>query len=202
MKKLIILTGISGVGKTTLLKYMQKNIDNTTAITVDEIFEKICEIIGFYNEKQKKRNRKIALKCFKEMLEQCMKREDKIIIIDYPFSIKWYEFFVKISKKYNYDTLTVKLYGETFEEIYKRTCIRDLSNERNIIHEISSYIPNKNKTEYKRNVQSKELLKEIYNSESRTDFTVGDELKLISKNKTTLLQCFNKIKNWIFEEDI
>lgn len=44
MKKLIILTGISGVGKTTLSKYIQNKIDDVTVITVDTIFEEICEM--------------------------------------------------------------------------------------------------------------------------------------------------------------
>lgn len=197
MKKLIILTGISGTGKTTLSKYIQKNIDNTTIITVDEIFEKVCEIIGFHNERQKKANRTIALNCFKKMLEECMKREDKIIVIDYPFKIKWRDFFNKITEKYGYDTLTVKLYGESFEEVYKRACIRDLSSQRNIIHEVSSYIPSKKGKNIERKVQSKNLLKEIYENEARTNFIIGNEMKLISKDQITLEQCFNKIKNWI-----
>lgn len=199
MKKLIILTGISGTGKTTLSKYIQSKMDHVTVITVDAIFEQICEIIGFNNEKEKKRNRTIALNCFRKMLEECMKREDEIIIVEYPFRMAWESFFKRISNQYNYDVLTAKLYGETFKEIYERACIRDLSKERNIIHEASFYKPNTKKKEEKRNVQSKEVLRKIYESEARTNFTIGTELKLISKDKKTLEECFRQIKKWILE---
>lgn len=201
MRKFIILTGMSGVGKTTLSKYVQSKMNNVTVITVDTIFEKICEIIGFNNEKEKKRNRTIALNCFRKMLEECMKRKDEIIIVEYPFKTIWKDFFSKISNQYNYDVLTVKLYGDTFENLYERTCIRDLSKDRNIIHESDFYNPNEKEKTDKRKVQSKELLREIYQSEGRTNFTIGKELKLISKDKETLEGCFIKIRNWILENE-
>lgn len=199
MKKFIILTGISRVGKTTLSKYIQNRINNVTVINVDTIFEQICEIIGFNNEKEKNRNRTIALNCFRKMLQECMKRKDEIIVVDYPFQTLWKDFFSKVSNQYNYDVLTVKLYGDTFEDVYKRACIRDLSKDRNIIHESNYYNPNKKEKVHKRKVQSKEVLREIYENESRTNFTIGKELKLISKDEKTLEECFQQIKIWILE---
>ncbi len=198
MKKLIILTGISGVGKTTLSKYIQNKIENVTVITVDTILEEICEMIGFHDSKGKKRNRTIALNCFKKMLEECMKREDEIILIDYPFKRIWKDFFDKISCKYDYDVLTVKLYGETFEQVYQRGCIRDLSNERSLIHETDSYDPSKKEKEIERKVQSEEVLRKIYESEARTDFIVGQELKLVNKDPESLEICFTEIERWVF----
>ncbi len=200
MKKLIILTGISGVGKTTLSKYIQNKIDDVTVITVDTIFEEICKIIGFHDSKEKKRNRTIALNCFKKMLEECMKREDKIILIDYPFKRIWKDFFDKISCKYDYDVLTVKLYGETFEQVYERACIRDLSNERSLIHETDSYDSSKKEKQIERKVQSEEVLRKIYESEARTDFIVGQELKLVNKDPESLEECFTEIERWVLED--
>lgn len=200
MKKLIILTGISGVGKTTLSKYIQNKIDGVTVITLDSILERICEMIGFHDKKGKKRNRTVAFDCFRKMLELCMKREDKIIIVDYPFRSSWKDFFHKISCKYDYDVLTVKLYGETFEQIYERACVRDLSDERNLIHESDSYHPSKKGKDNKRNVQSEDVLRKIYESEGRTNFTVGQELKLVNKDKESLEECFSEIKRWLLED--
>ena len=64
MKKLIILIGISGVGKTTLAKYIQSKIENVTVITVDTILEGICEMIGFHDKKKKKEKSYHCLKLF------------------------------------------------------------------------------------------------------------------------------------------
>ena len=139
MKKLIILTGVSGTGKTTLAKYMQKELNNATVITVDTIFENICDIIGFRNIKQKNKIRLLAKKFSKNILVECMKRNDEIIIIDYPFSKKWEGYFQKVSRKFEYDVLTVKMYGKTFEDIWNRVCKRDISKERHIIHGIDCY---------------------------------------------------------------
>ncbi len=200
MKKLIILTGISGVGKTTLANYIQSKIQNVTVITVDTILEGICEMIGFHDKKEKKRNRTIALNCFKKILEECMKREDKIIVVDYPFKSIWKDFFDKISGKYDYDVLTVKLYGETFEQVYERACARDLSEERNIIHECDTYFPNREGNAIRRKVQSEDVLRKIYESEARTDFIVGKELKLVNKDKESLEECFTKIERWVLKE--
>ncbi|WP_300855375.1 hypothetical protein [uncultured Clostridium sp.] len=44
-------------------------------------------------------------------MEECIKKEEKIIVIEYPFSVTWQPFFNKIAEKYGYDILTAKLYG-------------------------------------------------------------------------------------------
>ncbi len=54
MKKLIIITGVSGTGKTTLARTLYKKLENSILLSYDELSEKIYDIIGFKNEKQKK----------------------------------------------------------------------------------------------------------------------------------------------------
>ena len=102
--------------------------------------------------------------------------------------------------KYDYDVLTVKLYGETFEQVYERACARDLSEERNIIHECDTYFPNREGNAIRRKVQSEDVLRKIYESEARTDFIVGKELKLVNKDKESLEECFTKIERWVLKE--
>lgn len=196
MKKLMIITGVSGSGKTTLAKYIQSKIENVTLITLDTIFEAICDTIGFQNRKGKKRNCTIAKKCVKDMIEECMKRKDEIIMVDYPFEASWENFFKKVSSKYEYDVLTVKLYAENFERQWERTSTRDLSSQRHVMHESPSYNP-KDKEKLTRNLQSKEELKQICESGSRTKILVGKELKIINKNEKSIKEAFSKIEKWL-----
>ena len=53
MKKLIIISGISGTGKTTLAKKMYQKIENSTLISLDSLKEDIYDIMGFKDKKQK-----------------------------------------------------------------------------------------------------------------------------------------------------
>lgn len=196
MKKLIVMTGMSGSGKTTLAKFIQSKLQNVTIITLDTVFEAICDTIGFLDRKGKERNCTIAKNCVKGMVEECMRRKDEIIIVDYPFESSWERFFTKVSTQYEYDVLTVKLYGETFEKQWERTCTRDLSEVRHVMHESPSYNP-QNKEKLTRNKQSKEELKQIYESESKTKITVGKELKVVNKNQKSIEEAYSKIQKWI-----
>lgn len=54
MKKLIIISGISGVGKSTLARKMYQKIKNSTLISLDVLAENIYDIMGFKDKKQKK----------------------------------------------------------------------------------------------------------------------------------------------------
>lgn len=201
MKKLIILTGISGTGKTTMAKYIQEKLENVTIITVDTILENLCDIVGFKDKEQKKKIRSLTKKTSKKLLELCMEREDEIIVIDYPFSKIWEKYFKRISEKYQYDVLTVKMYGESFEDIWDRVYQRDMSDERHIIHEIDCYnVKDKDKIVNKKTAQNKNVLRRIYKEERRTKIVVGDEIKIISNNEHNRQKEFNKIKDWILEK--
>ena len=54
MNKLIIVTGISGSGKTTISKYIYNHYNNFTIISMDTLKENIYDLVGFdnYEEKQ------------------------------------------------------------------------------------------------------------------------------------------------------
>lgn len=197
MNKLIILTGVSGTGKTSMAKLIQEELDNVTVITVDTIFENMCDIVGFKDKKQKDKIRYLARQTARKILELCMKRMDEIIVIEYPFSKNWESYFTRVSEKYKYDVLTVKMYGKNFEELWNRTCKRDLSPQRHIIHEIDSYDVKNKGVGKSRQTQNKQLLKRIYEEERRTKICVGEELKVINHDEKAKQQAFNKIKKWI-----
>ena len=69
MKKLIIISGISGVGKSTLAKKMYQKIENSTLISLDILAEDIYDIMGFKDKGQKKELQLLYKKVYKMLIE-------------------------------------------------------------------------------------------------------------------------------------
>ena len=84
MSKLIIITGISGTGKSSIANMMYTKIENSTLLSFDVLKENIYDIIGFRNKSQKKSLREITGKMYKKLIEEAIKRNDEIVIIEYP----------------------------------------------------------------------------------------------------------------------
>lgn len=99
MKKLIIITGVSGTGKTTLAKILHKKLENSILLSYDEFSEKISDMIGFKNKEQKKHLCYLKTEMYKKLIEECMGRKDEIIILEKPFKIEWRVFFYLFGKK-------------------------------------------------------------------------------------------------------
>ena len=90
MRNLIITTGISGCGKTALSHYICNRYENSTLISMDTLKEDIYDI-------------------FINLLEECMRRNGKNIVIEYPFNKNWQPKFEKLVKQYDYKAITIKL---------------------------------------------------------------------------------------------
>ena len=89
MSKLIIITGISGTGKTTLAKILYNKIESSTLLSFDTLTENIYDIVGFKNKTEKKSLKQLNTNIYKSLIEECMKRKDEIIILEKPFKIEW-----------------------------------------------------------------------------------------------------------------
>ena len=53
MNRLIIVTGISGSGKSTVSNYIYEYYKNSTIISMDVLKENIYDLVGFNNYEQK-----------------------------------------------------------------------------------------------------------------------------------------------------
>lgn len=88
MNKLIIITEISGTGKSTLAQMLYNKIENSVIISFDKLSENTYDMIGFNNEKEKKDLGLLNEKIYKSLIKQCMKRNDGVIILEKLFRVK------------------------------------------------------------------------------------------------------------------
>lgn len=182
MKRLIIVTGISGSGKSTISSYIYKYYKNSTLISIDTLKEKLCEVVGFYNYEQKENLKQISYNLFIELLNECMRRYDETIIIEYPFSKKWENKFKELIYKYNYEVVTIRLKGTDYDTIYKRLKERDNSFNRHPSHSLNNYNPKERKDYKSISTLSYEQLKQDYESNKYSSINLGKTIDIVNNN--------------------
>lgn len=140
MNKLIIITGVSGTGKTTLANMLYRKIDNSTLLSYDKLSESIYDIVGFKNKNEKKNLRILNIEIYKKLIEQCMERKDEVIILERPFKKEWKGFLKKLSEQYRYEVYTINIFAKDFETIWNRLLKREMSKQdRHPSHYLDSY---------------------------------------------------------------
>lgn len=140
MKKIIIITGISGTGKSSLSKKLYNEIENSTLLSYDELSESIYDIIGFKNIEEKKSLQLLNMELYKRLIEESMKREDEVIILEKPFTGEWKEALKNLIKKYKYQVCTINMYARDFDTIWNRLLKREKSKkDRHPSHYLNSY---------------------------------------------------------------
>ena len=182
MNRLIIITGISGSGKSTISSYIYNHYKNSTLISMDTLKENIYDLVGFNNYGQKQNLKSIIYNTFIELLNECMNRNDENIIIEYPFNKKWENEFKKLIDKYNYEAITIKVKGKDYDTIFKRLYDRNNSSKRHPSHSLTSYNL-KEKDKYKSiNELDYEELKYDYETDKYTSINIGKEIVFINDN--------------------
>ena len=180
MNKLIIVTGISGSGKTTISKYIYNHYKNSTIISMDILKENIYDLVGFDSYKEKQGLKNIVYNTFIKLLTECMKRKDENIIIEYPFNKKWEQIFKELVDKYNYDAITIKVKGKDYDTIFQRLNERNNSLKRHPSHSLTKYNL-KEKDKYKStNELDYQELKNDYEDNKYTSICIGKEINYIN----------------------
>lgn len=173
MKKIIIVTGVSGIGKTTISSYLYNHYKESTLISMDQLKESIYPLIGYKSKQEKNQLKDIVYSLFSSILEECMNREDEIIIVEYPFSQKWKIVFENLIKKYSYRAITINVKTNDYEEVFDIVNKRNNSDQRNVVHSIDNYNPHK-KSEYRsKNEINYNSWKEDYLSNKYTSINLG-----------------------------
>ena len=196
MNKLIIITGIAGSGKTTLARFLNKKIENSVLLSLDQIKEANFDTIGFKNKQQKKDLNEISNRFFLDLLEESMKRKDENIIVEYPFSLKWKSIFQSFSEKYSYNVITINAIADDFDENWNRIMKRDFSDERHPAHELTCYKPlYKDKYEKVEN-QDYNKLKEENDNQKYQQINLGKVIEFHNENEKSLQKVLKKIKEY------
>lgn len=134
---LILLAGYPGTGKTFLSNIIKKKLGNLVRITPDDMKEDYFDKYGFNNIKEKQQIERIAWEKYYEIMEKQMKAANGIIS-DYPFSNKQKTYLEKLSGKYNYKVITIRLIAD-LDILYERQQKRDLDPTRHLSHIVNSY---------------------------------------------------------------
>lgn len=193
MNRLIIVTGISGSGKTTISNYIYSNYENSVLISIDTLKENIYDLVGFNNYEQKQNLKPIIYNTFMKLLNECMNRNDKNIIIEYPFNKRWTNKFKKLVDKYNCEAITIKVIGKDYDTIFQRLNDRNNSLKRHPSHSLTNYnLKEKNKYKSTNELDYEELKKD-YKTNKYTSINIGREIVFINDDNVNYKEIINKI---------
>lgn len=139
MKKyLILLAGPPATGKSYLSRLICQALPETYTVSPDELKENLADNIGYNTLEEKVELEKVVWDYYYQALELYMKIGKQFILTEYPFSYKQKPILVKLSTKYKYDIITIRLVCD-FETLWNRRIQRDLSEDRHLSYILSHY---------------------------------------------------------------
>ncbi|MGM0214373.1 AAA family ATPase [Enterococcus sp. AZ109] len=139
MKKyLILLAGSPATGKTYLINEIKKAIPELFVLTPDEGKEILADSVGFDNVEEKAELEKRVWKFYYGVLDLYMEAGKRVILSEYPFSVKQADKLQGLAKKYDYQVITVRLVAD-FDVLWQRRKVRDVANDRHLCHIMTHY---------------------------------------------------------------
>lgn len=105
-KAIVIITGVSCSGKTTLAKKLETQLE-ALLISVDDIKTTTYDEYGFANNKEHGYCRDLAHAMFRVQLMNIMRFDKPNIIVEYPFADKWQSMFDYLCEEYGYYSIIV-----------------------------------------------------------------------------------------------
>ena len=139
MKKyLILLAGPPATGKSYLSRLICQALPETYTVSPDELKENLADNIGYNSLEEKVELEKVVWDYYYQALELYMKIGKQFILTEYPFSYKQKPILDKLSTKYKYNIITIRLICD-FETLWNRRIQRDLSEDRHLSYILSHY---------------------------------------------------------------
>ena len=137
MSLIVFVTGAPGTGKSYTANKIIEKYNNIDLVCYDDMKEMFWKKYGFNNNEEKEKVNKLSLSYFYEQLDIQMSL-NKNIITEYPLYQRHKEKLEALIKKYNYDAITVLLYGDK-HIIYERERKRNKNINRHPSHLVDCY---------------------------------------------------------------
>lgn len=137
-KYIILLAGCPCTGKTYLTGKIQHIYKDSLIITPDEGKELYADSVGFSSLQEKSMLEKSVWSFFYGVLDLYMTAGKRVIISEYPFSNKQKKHITKLTEKYGYNIITLRLIAD-FEVLWQRRYKRDREPERHLSHIMTHY---------------------------------------------------------------
>lgn len=128
--EIIIIQGITCLGKSTLCKQLEKDLPNCKHFSLDEYKENIWDRFGFDSVEQREHQSKLARELFYSDINETIKKAMyDYVLIDYAFTIKYWNELLGNMANWNASIKTVYLKPTNLQEHKKiwETRSRDFS---------------------------------------------------------------------------
>lgn len=198
-KTLILLAGYPATGKTYLCNKILEIFPDFAVVSQDEMKEGLWDQYGFSNLEEKTKLENQAWHQYYDCLEKHMEQSNGIIS-DYPFSEKQKGKLNVISKKYQYQVITIRLVGD-IDVLYERSRERDLKPDRHLAHLVSCYqkgdtMKDRSKADC---LVTKEIFRERCENRGYDTFELGHliSLDVTDYHKINYSQIIEKIRSWM-----
>ena len=190
MANLIIVTGESGVGKTTFANWLSEAL-NVKLISVDHINETVYEMLGYKDREEKRKLRDISFNLMYALLKEQFRRNSNIII-EYPFGRENEKEISKIADDFHVSIITLR-FECPIEKLYARAVERDSTDTtRHITHFVSSY-PSKMNFE-DRVSHSFDYYREKAEKRGVLNFELGKLIKVDASDLSSMtIEFYNKL---------
>lgn len=124
---LIVVTGISCSGKTTLANKIKGFVKDAILISGDDYKVELYNQYGFNDKHEKAVLRELALAKFRAEI-MLYARTGLPLIIDYQFDLTWSRFLHFIRDRYSYTTIVIQCQSLSFDELWERRLKRDFNS--------------------------------------------------------------------------
>lgn len=137
-RTLLLLAGPPATGKSYLIVKLRQVIPDFFLITPDEVKEMYADQVGFQSLNEKAALEQEVWQFYYSIMSQYMSAGKKIIVSEYPFSEKQRHTLAKLSERYDYQVITIRLVAD-FEVLWLRRQGRDTDENRHLSHLMTHY---------------------------------------------------------------